>query len=148
MIALILPIDDAIVMKLDTLGVLQWITQLGSFTGPGDNSGSDLCNSIDIDLSGNLYCAGTTTGNISETNGGSIDIFIMKLTNNGVLNWITQLGSLTGKESNAGIDYCFDVLVDNLGNILCAGNTNSAVGEANSGGTDALVIKLNKNGNL
>ena len=56
---------DAFVMKLDSSGSIQWVTQLGEttkgFVG-GDNSHSDSCNSIAVDSSDNVYCTGSTSG--------------------------------------------------------------------------------------
>jgi hypothetical protein len=74
--------SDAFVFKLNTAGVLQWISQLGSATvAPGgDNVGSDNCYGIAVDSAGTIYCAGGTNGNFGEANTGSSDAFIFKLT--------------------------------------------------------------------
>ena len=64
--------QDAFVMKLDSSGNLQWVTQLGGVTTAtgGNNSGSDSCKSVALDDLGNVYCAGSTTGALGEASGG------------------------------------------------------------------------------
>ena len=51
----------------------------------GDNSGEDRCDSVALDDSGNIYCAGYTDGALGEPNGGDKDAFILKLTSDGEL---------------------------------------------------------------
>ena len=48
-----------------------------------------------MDNSGNIYCAGYTSGALGEANGGGHDAFIMKLDSSGNLQWVTQLGDMT-----------------------------------------------------
>ena len=143
---------DAFIMKLNSSGVLQWVTQLGGTTiaSGGDNSGEDSCNSVAVDDSGNVYCAGSTYGAMGETNGGSGDAFIIKLNSSGTLQWVTQLGGTTTAigGNNSGEDYCSSVAVDDSGNVYCAGNTDGALGEANGGDYDAFIMKLNSSGTL
>ena len=107
------------------------------------------CYSTTLDDSENLYCAGYTTGDLGEENGGDEDAFVMKLDSSGKLKWVTQLGiKTTGFDGgdNSLSDYCDDVAVDNSGNVYCAGYTEGALGEANGGNYDAFVMKLNANG--
>ena len=61
----------------------------------GDNSGGDYCYSVVLDDSGNIYCAGYTSGAMGEANGGNYDAFVMKLNSSGDLQWVTQLGETT-----------------------------------------------------
>ena len=146
--------DDAFVMKLDSSGNLQWVTQLGDTTTAtgGDNSGEENCYSVAVDNSGNVYCAGYTDGALGEANGGNDDddAFVMKLNSSGNLQWVTQLGGTTTASGgdNSGKDRCYSVTVDNSGNVYCAGYTGGAMGEANGGGRDALIIKLTSDGEL
>ena len=53
------------------------------------------CNSVALDDSGNIYCAGYTEGALGEANGGGADAFIMKLDSSGGLQWVKQLGGTT-----------------------------------------------------
>ena len=143
---------DAFVMKLNSSGDLQWVTQLGGTTATsgGDNSGSDSCYSVAVDNSGNSYCAGSTTGAMGEANGGSSDAFIMKLNSSGDLEWVTQLGGTTiaNGGDNSGYERCLSVAVDDSGSVYCAGYTSGAMGEANGGSSDAFIMKLNSSGDL
>ena len=143
---------DAFIMKLNPSGVLQWVTQLGATTTApgGNNSRTDTCNSITLDDSGNIYCAGYTFGALGETNGGGSDAFVMKLNPSGALQWVTQLGATTTATggNNSGDDLCNSITSDDSGNIYCAGYTNGALGEANGGGSDAFIMKLNPSGAL
>ena len=144
--------SDAFIIKLNSSGVLQWVTQLGGVTTAtgGNNSGSDGCYSIALDNSGNVYCAGSTTGALGEANGGGADAFIIKLNSSGVLQWVRQLGAttITSGEENSGSDRCYSVALDNSGNVYCAGYTYGALGEANGGEADAFIMKLNSSGVL
>ena len=147
--------DDAFVMKLNSSGGLEWVTQLGGttlgFNGGGGNSGRDRCNSIALDDSGNIYCAGYTEGAMGEANGGSSDAFVMKLNSSGDLQWVTQLGDTTlgfAGGDNSGNDRCSSIATDDSGNVYCAGYTGGALGEVNGGGHDAFVMKLNSSGDL
>lgn len=143
---------DAFVMKLSSTGGLLWVRHLGTFSRAvgGSNTGDDSCTSVDLDSSGNVYCAGYTTGSMGEANGGNRDAFVMKLSPTGAIQWITQLGATTRAAggSNSGIDTCRDIKLDSSRNIYCAGETSGAMGEANGGSSDAFILKLNSNGVL
>jgi hypothetical protein len=144
--------DDAFVMKLNSSGQVQWITQLGAVTAVpgGDTSKFDYCSGVAVDGSGNVYCAGETLGSLGEANGGSYDAFVMKLNSSGQVQWITQLGAVTAVPgaSNSQMDYCSGLTVDGSGNAYCAGTTYGPLGEANGGSADAFVMKLNSSGTL
>ena len=143
---------DLFVMKLDLSGTLQWVTQLGGTTtaNGGNNSEDDRCNSVALDDSGNLYCAGRTTGDLGEANGGNDDTFVVKFDSSGTLQWMTQLGGTTAASggTNSEEDVCNSVTSDDSGNIYCAGFTEGNLGEANAGDYDAFIMKLNSSGDL
>ena len=154
--------DDAFVMKLDSSGAIQWITQLGETTkgfvggdnSQSDNSQNDFCNSIAVDSSDNVYCAGSTAGALGEASGGQDDAFVMKLDSSGAIQWITQLGETTkgfvgednSQSDNSQSDSCHSIAVDNSDNVYCAGSTSGALGEAHGGQDDAFVMKLDSSG--
>jgi uncharacterized delta-60 repeat protein len=77
---------DAFIMKLDSDGNIEWITQLGgtTVTPGGDHSVYDYCNGVSVDGLGNVYCAGNTQGSLGEENAGYYDIFITRLTPDGL----------------------------------------------------------------
>jgi Tfp pilus assembly protein PilZ len=141
---------DAYVMKLNSAGQVQWITQLGAVTAVpgGDTSHRDYCNGVAVDGNGNVYCAGQTFGSLGEVNGGNSDAFVMKLNSSGQVQWIRQLGAVTVGANALGYAQCYGVAVDGSGNVYCAGDTMGSVGEANGGGYDAFVLKLNSSGQV
>ena len=143
---------DAFIMKLNSSGDLQWVTQLGgtTITSGGDSSGDDRCESVALDNSGNIYCAGYTGGDLGVASGGNNDVFIMKLNSSGVLQWVKQLGGTTTANGGdtSGYDYCKSVAVDSSGNIYCGGYTWGALGEPNGGSADAFILKLNSSGDV
>jgi len=145
---------DAFVMKVDSGGVIQWITQLGATTASTlgiDTSQNDYCNGVIADQLGNVYCAGNTVGALGEAQGGVSDAFVMKLNSSGVIQWIRQLGDVT-KASIPGHDTskedsCNGVAVDGPnGNVYCAGYTFGSLREPFSGWGDAFIMKLNSSG--
>jgi uncharacterized protein (DUF2147 family) len=143
---------DAFIVKFDSSGTLQWLKQLGTSTiaSGGSNAGDDACNSMTIDRSDNLFCAGVTSGSMGEAYGGATDAFIMKLNSSGTLQWLRQLGNVTKSSggNNTGTEGCTGVSVDGSGNIFCTGSTNGSMSEINGGGEDAFVVKINSSGSL
>ena len=143
---------DAIIAKLDQNGSLLWLTQLGqATTAPGgSNTATDICNGVSTDSSGNVYCAGYTTGSMGETHAGSSDAFVMKLDNSGNLKWLTHFGQVTTAPggSNTNNDVCQGVSVDTSGNVYCGGKTEGSMGEIHGGGftPDAFILKLEPDG--
>jgi len=146
---------DAFVMKVNSSGAVQWIRQLGDVTEasiPGhDTSQADRCNGVFVDGSKNVYCAGQTYGSLGEAFSGWGDAFIMKLNSSGVPQWIRQLGAVTAGSIPGGDtsqeDSCLGVSADPSGAVYCAGYTKGSLGEANGGGKDAFVIKVDGSGN-
>ena len=88
------------VVKLNSLGAVVWVTQLGATTKTGvanANQGSDECYGVAVDSIGNVYCAGSTGGNLGEVSGGNTDLAIAKLSSSGALVSVFQFGSVTQK---------------------------------------------------
>ncbi len=133
---------DAFAAKLNSSGVLQWNTFLGSSNG-------DYGESIAIDGSGNVYVAGRsyiTWGSPVNAFAGAYgyDAFATKLNSNGVLQWNTFMGS-------SSIEYCRGIAVDGSGNVYLAGSSNATWGSpvnafASTYGNDAFAAKLNSSG--
>jgi hypothetical protein len=144
--------NDAFMLKLNSIGTLLWVRQLGavSFASGGNNSGDDGCSSIKVDASSNIYCAGYTGGSMGEANGGGKDALVIKLNPIGTIAWVKQLGATTVAPggSNAGDDYCRSVVLDSSNNVYCGGLTGGSLGEANGGSNDAFVLKLSDIGVL
>jgi hypothetical protein len=149
---------DAVVMKFDATGSLVWSVQLGEDTTSdpsfdlemdADASGDEFCRSIALDSNGNVYCSGYTSGGLKEPNGGGNDIFIMKLTEDGIITWVKHFGNDTPilSGNNSGDDKCHAItIVSAADDIICVGETTGFIGEVNAGGSDAFAIKLDTDG--
>jgi len=131
-------IFDFWVLKLDSLGILQWQKCLG-----GTNS--EEAYSIVQTYDGGCVVAGYTTSNdgdlISFT--GNDALWIVKLDALGNIQWQQYYGG-TGNESAKSIISTSD------GGYAVAGFTSSNDGDvsANNGGRDAWIMKLNSQGDL
>jgi hypothetical protein len=133
---------DAFVVKLNTSGVLQWITYL---KGPTDDYGYGIA----VDTSGNVYVTGesyTTWGSpVRPFAGGTKDAFVAKLNNGGALQWNTFLGGSSD-------DYGYGIAVDTSGNVYVTGESyatwGSPVRPFAGGKSDAFVARLNTSGYL
>jgi len=129
---------DAFVAKLNSSGVRQWHTFMGS-------AGNDYSRSIAVDTSGNVYLAGhsnATWGAPVNAYAGGYDAFAAKLNSNGIRQWNTFMGS-------ASTDYGRGIAVDTSGNVYLAGFSLASWGapvNAHAGSYDAFAAKLNNNG--
>jgi len=129
---------DTFVAKLNSSGVRQWHTFMGS-------SELDHGMSIAVDGSGNVYVAGhsnATWGTPVNSHSGGYDVFAAKLNSSGVRQWHTFMGSA---------DYDIDkaIALDGSGNVYVGGYSNETWGtpvNAYAGGYDAFAAKLGNNG--
>ena len=140
--------DDAYIAKFNSTGILQWISQLGNITIGANASGDDFTYSIALDSSGNIFITGYTSGSLGETNGGGYDAYVAKFNSSGFHQWTKQLGSVTVGAGASGDDLSRGLSLDSSGNIFIVGHTTGNLGEANAGGKDAFVSKLNSSGIL
>jgi hypothetical protein len=135
---------DIFLVKYDTNGNFSWIRTAGS---TGDDGGNDTS----VDEDGNILIAGYFTDNAQFENKtltahGLFDIFAAKYSPNGSLIWVKQFGG-TGSQT------AWAICSDEKSNCYLTGwfsgtgafDNTTIVSE---GGTDAYVIKYNKNGNL
>ena len=133
-------INDVFVAKLNSSGVLQWHTFLGS-------TSFDIGAGITVDGGGNIYVTGAsaqTWGSPKNAHAGFFDAFVAKLNNNGTLQWNTFLGS-------SDFDIGDGVAVDNFGNVYIAGRSNATWGTPLNpfqGDDDAFAAKLDSNAAL
>ena len=129
---------DAFVAKMDSSGIRQWHTFMGSSS---DESGL----AVAVDTSGNIYVAGyceATWGTPINPHSGNSDAFISKLNSSGLLQWHTFMGGF-------GWDYSHALAIEGNGNIYVAGSSSSAWGtpiDPYSGNGDTFVAKLNSSG--
>ncbi len=143
--------DDIFVAKLNNNG-----TSLIFSTFIGE-SGTDVGNSIAIDIYGNSYVTGSTTSlNFPTTNNtlynGGGDAFVVKLNNTGSkLMYSTFLGG------PGGYDIGHSVAIDHKGDAYIGGRTASKLFPRtsnaydltfNGGARDAFVSKIGENGRL
>jgi hypothetical protein len=143
---------DGFVAKFNANGVRQWGTYYGG-------SGNDVCQDMAIDAAGNVFITGYTTSTsdiatsgahqktLSTTQGFGSDAFVVKFNSSGVRQWGTYYGGI-------GSDYGNGIAVDNLGNVLIVGSTESTTDISSSGAyqtnfrgnQDAFVVKFNTSG--
>ncbi len=131
---------DAFVAKLNSTGVLQWNTFLGS-------TALDYGETIAVDGTGNVYVSGKSDGAwgspLNPHSGGS-DAFAAKLSSSGVLQWNTFLGSVSHDSSHA-------ITIDENSNIYLTGESWASWGSPVSAfgeNIDAFAVKLNNSGVL
>lgn len=127
---------DIYFAKYDPNGNRTLIKQRGT-------SGFETANAIKVDLSGNIYLAGQTDGNLDgQTNAGNGDAFLTKLDSAGNLLWTRLIGG-----SAPEIVWALDL--DSSGNLWIGGYSDSNLGtHTNAGGHDAFVAEYDSNGNL
>lgn len=142
--------DPNAVLVIDP-GVL-WATYYGGSLADGGLG-------VATDAAGNIAVTGytqsinfpVTTGAIQSTlSNNSIDIFLARLSSDGVRQWTTYYG---GSASDYSGDYRAGITVDSWGNIVVTGHTESAdfpvanaIQGSNRGNTDGFIIKFNGSG--
>lgn len=134
---------DAFAAKLDSNGVRQWHTFLGTtFWDEG--------RAVAVDANGDVYVAGgssiTWGAPINpHAGGGQPDAFVAKLNSSGNLLWHTFLGGTGGE------DYSNAVAVDGSGNVYVAGPSGASWGtpvNPHAGSWDVFAAKLHSSGLL
>lgn len=127
---------DAWVVKLSSLGVIEWQKSIGGFL---DDSGRYIQQTTD----GGYVLAGYTfsdNGDVSGNHGGN-DVWAVKLSALGLIQWQKCIGG-SGDEYGFAIDQTTD------GGYVLTGYTMSNDGDVsgNHGGNDAWVVKLSAQG--
>ncbi len=126
--------NDAFIAKYNSSGSQQWIKQFGT-------SGGDKGYDIAAGASGDVYVSGSTGGALfGESHTGSFDAFVVKFDSNGNQKWTWQLGTSLG-------DVAHDLVTDSANNVYVSiESSRNFDGNANSGGGDLYLVKLNNNG--
>lgn len=135
---------DGAVIKWNANREIEWVTQMGANTvATGfNNTGNQVFQSIALSNDGSIIIAGGTSGSTAATLKGSDDVFIAKFNaTSGELIWARQHGS-------TGTDTCLNAFTDTFANIYCSGSTTANFAEANSGSTDAFILRVNPQGHL
>ena len=127
---------DFWIVKVTATGVMEWQKSLG---GSLDENALSIQQSLD----GGYIVAGDTLSNDGDVTGnnGTFDIWIVKLTNSGNLEWEKTLGG-PGLEGSNAIQQTSD------GDYIVAGYSTSNSGDVseNFGGIDYWIIKLTNSG--
>jgi hypothetical protein len=134
--------SDYWVVKLDGSGNIVWNKLLGG-------AGSEIAHDIHQTTDGGYIVAGcsfsSASGDITGTNHGSLDFWVVKLDGSGNIVWNKLLGG-TGNENTCYIDQTVD------GGYIIGGTTNSSangdVTDNNHGFEDYWVVKLGSSGNI
>jgi hypothetical protein len=130
--------DDLWVVKLDSLGILQWQRALGG-------SGSDQGYAVQQTPDGGYILAGYSDSNDGDVTGnhGGADFWVVKLDGPGNTQWQKSLGG-------TGSDFAFDIKLVTGGGYIVAGQCNSIDGDVsgNHGDWDFWVVKLDNAGNI
>ena len=125
---------NSFVAKFDSDGNQLWIEQLG--TAELDDSYR-----IATDSEGNVFAGGVTTGDLGGENAGlTYDSWLVKVNNNGQLEWIEQFGT-------PDYEFLWGIDTDSEGNVYATGWTLGDLGGENAGSYDAWVTKYDSNGN-
>lgn len=134
--------SDVFVCQLNNNGQLQWVQTFGG-------KSEDIGIAVAADNMGNCYVTGYFTDTLIIAGDTLIatgwDIFVMKYASDGAMQWCQQI---MGEGSELG----YGIAIDAAGDILITGwyqNTlrfNNGEILGNYGGSDALLFKLNKDG--
>lgn len=128
--------SDAFLAKYSTSGVRTWLKQLGS---AADDKATGVAVTTDA-----VYLTGYAGASVDgRTNAGLDDVFVVKLTLDGLPGFTTMLGGL-------GNDRATGIAADASGNVAIAGYTDGvlATGLSNAGGNDLFVARLDSAGTV
>jgi len=130
--------NDFWITKLDRDGNLEWEKSFGG-------SDVDVAQSVQQTDDGGFIVAGYTWSSDGDVNlnQGEIDMWVLKLKDNGDIEWQKSLGG-TDRDMARSIQQTSD------GGFIVAGGTTSADGDvsSNNGDGDLWVVKLKDNGDI
>ena len=131
---------DFFVSKYNNAGVFQYTKQLGV------EGFETIGYAVAVDLSGNVYVAGSTTGALNgSTPRGFADFFIAKFDSGGVWQSTWQRGGVDATAKSIG----YSVAVDPSGNVYVAGETSAQLyGDLMTGTKDLFIVKYKSSGDM
>ncbi len=118
---------DGFLAKYDLDGNQLWVEQFGTST-------YDYSNGVVTGPAGNIFITGYTYGTIGAQNLGGYDIYISKYSQNGVIEWASQLGTVS-------TDHASSIDIDDNGYVYVTGATGGIFGSQSMGSMDAYVFK-------
>lgn len=132
-------LSDNWIVKLDIVGNIEWQKTFG---GTNDEYGSNVQQVADGSYI-TITSSGSTNGDITATNHGGKDIWVAKLTNTGVIEWQKCIGGSFD-------DFAQTVKQTSDQGFIIGGYALSNNGDLsiNYGNYDAVLFKLNSNGNI
>lgn len=129
---------DAWIVKLDSIGNIQWQRSLGG-------SGVDGARSVEQTQDGGFIVAGSTSSNDGDVSGnhGDYDFWIVKLDTAGTIEWQKTLGG-------GATDIAWSIQMTHDGGSIVAGFSDSGDGDVsgNHGSEDYWVVKLDDSGSI
>ena len=125
--------NDGFITKIDSSGNTIWTKQFGTA-----EEEDVLWSAADGD--GNVYITGSTKGSLGSGNSGGEDIFVIKYTPAGQVEWTKQFGTDSTDIGNG-------IYADEKGFIYITGATSGNLGGSPFGRTDGIIIKLDSDGN-
>jgi Secretion system C-terminal sorting domain len=131
---------DYWIVKIDSLGIIQWQNTIGG-------SGTDMLNSIQQTSDGGYFLGGSSSSNSSADKNknclGGIDYWYVKVDSNGVIQWENTIGG-------TGIDGLYSVRQTADGGFILGGQSNSNISGSKSenslGYIDYWIVKLTPQG--
>jgi len=131
--------DDAYVIKFDTNGNQQWITEIGT---SGGFTNFDESYGVTVGNDGSVYATGWTGGDLGGANQGLYDNWLAKYDNaTGDVEWIRQYGT-------PDYEWSWGVATDSQNNVYTTGWTLGNLDGQNAGSYDAYLTKFDSQGNL
>ena len=115
------------------------IAQQQALTIQFGTSGDDSMWSVVPDGEGGIFACGVAGGKLGEEHFGGSDAWVAKLTADGTIVWLKQLGT-------PELDQARDVLPDGEGGVFVCGVTFGDLDGPNHGGSDAWVGRFDANG--
>jgi hypothetical protein len=131
-------LDDSWVVKLSSIGAIEWQKSLGGTDG-------EATFSIQQTIDGGYILAGNSNSNDGDVSGnqGLTDSWVIKLSSIGTIEWQKTIGG-------TGYDAANSILQTNDGGYVVAGTSNSNDGDVsgNHGGFDDWIVKLSSLGTI
>ncbi len=134
-------LKDYWIVKLSVIGTIEWEKSLGG-------TGNDEATSVKQTADSGYIISGFSRSNDGDVTGhhGTVnfsDSWVVKLSNNGALEWQKSLGGTSGDQSDA-------VQQTTDGGYIVAGGSSSVDGDVtgNHGNTDFWIVKLNDTGTV